>query len=293
MGPRSALFVSLSGLLATGCGSTGQIERELSRMRQEMRALRAELAEESKAREALESRVTLLTVDRRGPSSGARGPSDASAAKLSGRSSSLDEREPSLPALPVVKLPGDAHGQDRLGAADDGGAPVMIRLGPSSGEERLTVDHAVLDKPDPVLGTSTTRSASEPKVSPSGGMNEHYARALSKLRQEKDPKGARGLLTDFVARYPSSDLASNAAFWLGECSLVEKDFARAAREFEQLLTDHPRSAKIPDALLRLALSLKKLGKQREADEVARRLISEHPESEAAKQVPDQIGSLRG
>lgn len=290
MGPRSALFVTLSGLLASGCAGSGQVERELSNLRQEMRALRAELAEESQARERLESRVTLLTADRRGPSGAS---SAAAAIGHHADRAAASETEPTLPELPVVKLPAEQRGHDGLGAVDDGGAPVMIRLGPGGGDERLPVDHAVLAKPDPVLGTSRVRE-SEASSPPSGKtMNEHYARALSKLRQENDPKGARRLLTDFIERYPKSDLGSNAAFWLGECSLVEKNYARAAQEFERLLTDHPQSAKIPDALLRLALSLKKLGKQREADEVARRLMNEHPDSEAAKQVPDQIGSLRG
>jgi tol-pal system protein YbgF len=272
----------------TACSTTGGVEQEVSRLRQEMRALRAELAEESQAREALETRVTLLTSGRR---SATASPSPrASDAQSTAHSSSS---EPTLPDLPVVKLPGEAHMRDGLGAVDDGGAPVMIRLGAGGGEERLSVDHSVLQKPDPVLGAAQGSNTSSEKSRGALSMNEHYALALSKLRQENNPRAARELLLDFLERYASSHLSSNAAYWLGECSFAEKNYARAAGEFERVLTGHPDSAKVPDAMLRLALSWKRLGKQTNADEVARRLVSEHPDSEAAKQVPDQIGPLRG
>lgn len=292
MGPRSALCLPLFGLGLIACSSTAQIEHELSRLRQEMRTLRVQLQDETKARESLENRVTLLTTDRRRPSELARSGPEPSARGGAGRSVSA-QMEPALPDLPVVKLPPDMGGEAGLGAPDDGGAPVMIRLGPGDGDGRLSVDHSVLDKPDPVLGSASIRA--EPKSKPNSkvSMNEHYALALSKLRQENDPSRARGLLLEFVEKYPGSQLLPNAVFWLGECSYVEKNYSRAVREFQGLLTEHPRSAKVPDAMLRLAVSFKKLGKQREADEVARRLLSEHPESEAAKQVPDQVGSLRG
>lgn len=288
MGPRSALCLPLFGLVA--CSSTGQVEHELSRLRQEVRALRAQLSEEAQARESLESRVTLLTADRRraapAPELGEPG---ASAPARARTAASVDRGEPALPDLPVVKLPPDLRGEPGLGALDDGGAPVMIRMGPGDGEGRLSVDHAVLERPDPVLGSKPGAAAPSAKL----GMNEHYAQALSKLRQENDPGAARVLLAAFLEKYPNSHLRPNAAYWLGECSYLEKDYPRAVREFERVLDAHPGSSKVPDAMLRLALSWKKLGKQARADEVARRLVAEHPESEAAKQVPNQIGSLRG
>lgn len=287
MGPKSALCLPLLGLAA--CSSTGRMEQELSRLRQDMRALRAQLAEESKARESLESKVTLLTADRRrgGEGLAAGEPEPQRVHRPAARG------EPTLPDLPVVKLPADLRGEPGLGALDDGGAPVMIRMGPGDAEGRLSVDHAVLSKPDPVLGVKARADSGEPTRSPPQSMNEHYARALSMLRQENDPRAARALLADFLVKYPNSHLRPNAAYWLGECSYLEKDYERAVREFEGVLDAHPDSAKVPDAMLRLALSWKRLGKSERAGQIARRLVAEHPESDAAKQVPNQIGSLRG
>ena len=150
-----------------GCASTDQLEMELSRVRREVYGLRVQLDQTRREVEHLTGRVTLLSADRKVPV--------AAAVNSVARPVSAVPAAP-MPNLPVVRLGGqapdteDAQG-NAVGAVDDGSPPVMIKLGPSSAADKLTVDRAVLAKPDPVLDA-------ESKPATRVDMATEYQRAL-------------------------------------------------------------------------------------------------------------------
>jgi tol-pal system protein YbgF len=55
----------------------------------------------------------------------------------------------------------------------------------------------------------------------------------------------------FLAAFPSSQLADNAQYWLGEAYYVNKSFPEAQIAFQRVVDKYPQSRKRPDALLKI------------------------------------------
>jgi tol-pal system protein YbgF len=55
----------------------------------------------------------------------------------------------------------------------------------------------------------------------------------------------------FLTTYPTSPLADNAQYWLGEAYYVNKSFSEALAAFQRVVDKYPQSRKVPDALLKV------------------------------------------
>ena len=82
-----------------------------------------------------------------------------------------------------------------------------------------------------------------------------------KLRQYD---GARLGFENFLKTYSDNILAANAHYWLGETYYVQGSYGDAARAFAKGFQAFPDSAKSPDMLLKLGMSLKGMGKSEQA-----------------------------
>ncbi len=92
---------------------------------------------------------------------------------------------------------------------------------------------------------------------------------------------ARAAFADFIAKYPQSDLADNAQYWIGECWYSQKDFKEAAAAFGAVAEHFPFGNKVPDALYKEALCERQLGDEAAAKATLGRLQEQFPDSEAA------------
>ncbi|HSY56624.1 MAG TPA: tol-pal system protein YbgF, partial [Bradyrhizobium sp.] len=79
----------------------------------------------------------------------------------------------------------------------------------------------------------------------------------------KDYALAEETMRNFAKKYPSDPMMADAQFWLGESFFQRQLYRDAAESFLAVTTKFDRSAKAPDALLRLGQSLAAL-KEREA-----------------------------
>lgn len=68
----------------------------------------------------------------------------------------------------------------------------------------------------------------------------------------------------FLQSYPRDRLVPDATFWLGESYLQRNRPREAAEQFLKVSTDHGRSAKAPDAMLKLGVALNALGAKDQA-----------------------------
>jgi tol-pal system protein YbgF len=127
------------------------------------------------------------------------------------------------------------------------------------------------------------RSELQPGM-PSGTLDPRalpaYEAALALVRAGRC-EDALGAFSAFLVRYPDHPHADNAMYWRGECFLQRGETQRAISEFEGLLARFPAGNKVPDALYKLSLGRRRLGDTAGADEAARRLLEEHPDSEPA------------
>ncbi len=95
-----------------------------------------------------------------------------------------------------------------------------------------------------------------------GNPKQDYERAYGHLLQE-DYGAAETAFRDFLAKYPNHGLSGNAQYWLGESYYVRGAYKTAATAFLEGYERHRKSAKAPDSLLKLAMSLDRMG-QRDA-----------------------------
>lgn len=93
--------------------------------------------------------------------------------------------------------------------------------------------------------------------------DEIYDRAFAAIREAKY-ETAESDFKQFLRDYPSHTLAANAQYWLGETYYVRGNFKQAAQVFAQGYQDFPKSPKAADSLLKLGLSLSKLGRKEDA-----------------------------
>ena len=117
-----------------------------------------------------------------------------------------------------------------------------------------------------------------------------YDSAFNALKGADYPK-AIASFRSFLTAYPSSPLASNAQYWLGEAFYVTREYESAIQAFRKVATDWPDSRKAPDALVKVGFTQAAQGKNAEAratlEDVARRF----PGSEAAQLASDRLKRL--
>jgi tol-pal system protein YbgF len=71
----------------------------------------------------------------------------------------------------------------------------------------------------------------------------------------------------FLSTYPTSPLADNAQYWLGEAYYVNRSFPEALAAFQKVLDKYPQSRKVPDALLKVGFCDYELKKFQAAKDV--------------------------
>ena len=115
---------------------------------------------------------------------------------------------------------------------------------------------------------SIAKTKSNPKEE-----QREYDLALSRLKDGKH-EDAEKLFDDFIKSYPDSQSLSNAYFWYAETFFRRNDYDKAAINFLKNYQKFPSSSKAPDALLKLALSLGEMKKNKEACSILHKLDTE-------------------
>jgi tol-pal system protein YbgF len=173
-----------------------------------------------------------------------------------------------------------------------GGQPRRSEANPAAGATR-----PALTTPVDVAGSSggswSTSNAAppnseidsaqiQPAAAPSsdgGNPKQLYETAYGYLLQQ-DYGAAETSFDDFLKRYPNDALAGNAQFWLGESYFVRGQYKAAAGAFLKGYQTYGRSAKAPDSLLKLAMSLGRLGQKDQSCASFAELITRYPTASA-------------
>lgn len=97
--------------------------------------------------------------------------------------------------------------------------------------------------------------------------------------------------TDFLSANPESDLADNAAYWIGESHYSRENFREAIEQFDQVVTRFPESDRIPAALLKKGLAYVELGQRAQGIVQLQYVVHEHPRSQEASLAREKLRSL--
>lgn len=107
-----------------------------------------------------------------------------------------------------------------------------------------------------------------------------YDAALAALKDSKFEQ-AEVLFSDFMEKYPNSNLQSNAIFWYAETFFRRGEFNKSAINYLKGYKAFPKGNKAADSLLKLSFSLASLNKKQEACNMLGKLEAEFPNRPAA------------
>jgi tol-pal system protein YbgF len=132
--------------------------------------------------------------------------------------------------------------------------------------------------------------AEEPRLSrePQEAQDE-YKLALRDLNAQQYDRAIQQF-RNFQRKYPNSDMADDAQYWIGESYFNQQDYNRAILEFNDVLK-YRRGDKVPAALLRQAQAFLEIGDRTDARLILQKLVNDHPNSEQAREARDRLQSL--
>jgi len=99
---------------------------------------------------------------------------------------------------------------------------------------------------------------------------------------------ARAAFTEYLRRFPATEVSDNAQYWLGECLYATGDFAGAIAEFEKVQQNYPKGDKVPAALLKTGISYARLRNMGEARRYFDLVVKKYPKSDEARLAKERL-----
>ncbi|MBI4161682.1 MAG: tol-pal system protein YbgF [Acidobacteria bacterium] len=96
---------------------------------------------------------------------------------------------------------------------------------------------------------------------------------------------------EYVRRFPDSELADNAQYWVGESYFSSGDFESAIRAFDDLLTRYPKGDQIASARLKKGLSYLEENRTPQGVLELQALVETYPHTDEARQAKDHLKRL--
>jgi len=114
-----------------------------------------------------------------------------------------------------------------------------------------------------------------------------YAQSFDALKAGSYSVAITGF-KDFLNNYPSSPLAENAQYWLGEAYYVTHDPDAAAGAFRNVAQKWPNSRKTPDAMLKLGYTQLDQKKVTEGRATLSQVAQKYPGTDAARLATEKL-----
>ena len=143
-----------------------------------------------------------------------------------------------------------------------------------------------------------TAESTNAAVNPENGANskpasdpakegQEYEAALNQFKAGKYKEAAAGFGA-FVQKYPSSSLAPNAQYWLGNAWYAQRDCKRAIEAQSVVTTKYADSAKAPDAWLAIATCQQEMGNPTGAKRSLESVLAKYPSAPAAETARERL-----
>ena len=117
-----------------------------------------------------------------------------------------------------------------------------------------------------------------------------YEAAFEQVRLRDFDKAAMAF-NAFLRRFPQSEYAGNAQYWLGEVYLAQSELEPAGQAFAKVLSQYPGHRKEADSLYKLADVERRLGNLDRATQLYQEVVSKHPNSSAAQLARRDLNAL--
>ena len=172
------------------------------------------------------------------------------------------------------------HALEEKQAAAATAAPVAIAVATAAADAPTEPAHFDPNKKPDVPAKADAKTAAAAPAATGNDFpdaNAHYSYAFKLLNDKKYSEAATSF-DAFVKKYPSDPLTSNAYYWLGESYYSRADYTRAAESFRKGFEVNPSGQKAPDNLYKLSKSLIQVKRVSEACIVLDQIIKRYPDA---------------
>ncbi|MBU1196040.1 MAG: tol-pal system protein YbgF [Proteobacteria bacterium] len=144
---------------------------------------------------------------------------------------------------------------------------------------------------EPVVGNVSEQT---PEISalPEKDAQQQLYDLAKKMFDDGDKENARIQFENFINKYPKSENADNARFWIADSYYTEKWFEKAILEYQKVLEEYPDSNKLAAARLKQGYAFAELGENANARLILKELIKKHPDSNEAKYAQEKLKNLK-
>lgn len=117
-----------------------------------------------------------------------------------------------------------------------------------------------------------------------------YQAAFGLLKDGQYDKAIQAF-QQFLFNYPTSSLADNAQYWMGEAYYVNRSYPEAQSAFQKVIDKYPQSRKVPDALLKIGYCRYEMKLWDPAKAVLEQVVNQYPDAPAAKLARERLDKL--
>jgi tol-pal system protein YbgF len=142
-----------------------------------------------------------------------------------------------------------------------------------------------------VTGIGQPVAQSQNPAASAGDEKAAYDRAFQALKELRYADAAEEFQA-FLNRYPDSEYADNAQYWLGESYYVTRNYDIALKAFQDLLDRFPDSPKAPDALLKIGYTHYELEQWDSARAALTQVQEKYPDSTLSRLAENRLRSMR-
>jgi tol-pal system protein YbgF len=151
--------------------------------------------------------------------------------------------------------------------------------------------------PAPAAGSATPTGSAMPASSPSAvppsgapSADTLYSNGLRDITGGKYDL-ARSEFQDYLKYYATTDLGSNAQFYLGEIAYSQKNYEQAVVEYDKVLSNYPKSFKLAPAQLKKGMALIELGQKTSGVRELREVVKRYPGTEEDRRARAKLKEL--
>ncbi len=174
---------------------------------------------------------------------------------------------------------------------------VQVQEATGQSQQRLQEMRAAIEQrnraaappPAPPPAPGAAPDTTQP-VADAPGPNELFQIGRSQLARGAN-SAARAAFTDLLARYPDSELAADAQFYLAETLAAEGKAAAADTAYATVVTKYPTSLRAATALYKRGVSQQKVGRTATAKKTFNEVIRLFPESDEAALARERLRGM--
>lgn len=121
---------------------------------------------------------------------------------------------------------------------------------------------------------------------------EEIYRMAKQAFDQGDSDAAREKFQELIRKFPQSERADNAQFWIGEIYYREKWYEKSILEYQKVIENYPKGNKVPASLLKQGFAFLNLGDKSNSRLILEELIRKYPDSNEAKIAKDKLKDIK-